>query len=205
LTLRLSLKVHVHNSKTKAPGKALCLIVTVKQLFKTPEGHLPRLAILVRCRDLKQISRVNVDEAHFIYTAGTALYGLNAFRPAWGRLNELKVLFPASVIWAAYSAMFPPHILKAIENKVMRPNYVYIHTSSNRPNITYAIHQVIETIEDPRNYECFLMDLENFKIDKHLHVLIFIDDTKLTEKIASHLDTCLPVQFYGLADLVVKR
>lgn len=197
-TLALRLKIHVHDSKTKAPGKALHLIVTVEQLFKSPEGHLPRLAILMRRRDFqKRISRVNVDEAHFIYTAGTALYGLAAFRHAWGRLDELRVLLPASVIWAVYSATFPPHILKAVENQVMRPNYVYIHTSSNRPNITYATHEVIDTIEDPRNYECFLMNPKDFNMNEQPHVLIFVDDTKLTEKISSHLETCLPVQYRG--------
>ena len=184
--------------KAKAPGKAVHLLVTVEQLFKSLEGHLPRLAVLIRRRDFqKRISRINVDEAYFIFTAGAALYGLNAFRSAWGRLDELKALLPASIIWAVYSATFPPHILKAVENKVLHPNYVYIHTSSNRPNITYATHQVIETIEDPRNYECFLPLPENFNINEQPHVLIFVDDTKLTDKIALHLNSCLPVQYRG--------
>ena len=79
----------------------------------------------------------------------------------------------------------------------MHPNYVYIHISSNHPNITYATHEVINTIEDPHNYEYFLMNPKDFNIDEQPHVLIFVDDTKLTEKIASHLDTCLPIQYRG--------
>jgi hypothetical protein len=42
----------------------------------------------------KKVIRINVGEAHNIYTAGLPRHGLNAFCPAWGRLDELKILFP---------------------------------------------------------------------------------------------------------------
>ena len=44
-------------------------------------GHLPHLAHLIQQDHLfqKQIARVHVDEAHFIYTTGIELYGLPAF------------------------------------------------------------------------------------------------------------------------------
>jgi len=38
----------------------------------------------------KLINRVNVDEVHHIHTAGLPHHGLDAFRPAWGRLDELN-------------------------------------------------------------------------------------------------------------------
>ena len=154
----------------------------------------------MRRRDFqKRISRVNVDEAHFIYTAGTALYGLAAFRHAWGRLDELRVLLPALIIWAVYSATFPPHILKAVENKVMCPNYVYIHTSSNRPNITYATHEVIDTIEDPRNYECFLMNPKDFNIDEQPHFLYLLM-TRNSQKKLPHILT--PASQFNTVDRI---
>jgi len=108
--------------------------VTVEQLFKSREGHLPRLYLLLRHHHFQRhITRINVDEVHNIYTAGLSLYGLDAFRPAWGRLDELKAILPKDTRWSGFSATIPPHILKVAEKKVMRPGYEYIHTTSNRP------------------------------------------------------------------------
>ena len=74
--------------------------MTVEQLFKSREGHLPRLAIFLRNQYFQRhIVRIVVDEAHNIYTAGLPLYGLDAFRPAWGRLDEIKAILPWHVQW----------------------------------------------------------------------------------------------------------
>jgi superfamily II DNA helicase RecQ len=80
----------------------------VEHLSKTPEGHLPRLAtLLVRNPQFqKRIKSVTVDEAHFIDLAGLPRYDNSAFRPAWGRLDELKVILPKTVPWRALSATF---------------------------------------------------------------------------------------------------
>jgi superfamily II DNA helicase RecQ len=171
--------------------------VTVEQLFKSPAGHFARLGFLIRRTKGFQhrIKRVNVDEAHCIHTAGLPLYGLPAFRPAWGMLDELKALLPTTVIWKAFSATFPPHILKTVTQKVLKPNYTMIHLTSNRPNTMYATHQVHGSLEDPRNYECFIQHPFDFK--KQPHVLIFFDDKGLTKKVAQHLDEQLPPEFRG--------
>jgi superfamily II DNA helicase RecQ len=88
-----SVKDDVWNQKTRTPGRAWQLIVTVEQLFKSREGHLPRLAIFLRKQHFQRyVVRIVVDEAHNIHTAGLPLYGLDAFRPAWGRLGELKAI-----------------------------------------------------------------------------------------------------------------
>ena len=69
----------------RLPGTARHLIVTVEQLFRSREGHLPRLYVLIRNQGFqKLINRVNVDEVHHVHTAGLPHYGLDAFRPAWG-------------------------------------------------------------------------------------------------------------------------
>jgi len=184
---------HVCNTKTRTIGLARHLLVTVEQLFKSREGHLPRLYFLVRNLFFqKKITRVNVDEAHSIYTAGTPLYGRDAFRPAWGRLDELKAILSHLTRWAGYSATLPPHILKVVEQKILRPNYVYIHVTSNRPNTLYATHQVTNSIEDLRNYECFLT--RPFSLAQQPHVLIFVDDKDLASRIADYLESCLPYE-----------
>ncbi|KAH8981064.1 P-loop containing nucleoside triphosphate hydrolase protein [Lactarius akahatsu] len=158
---------NIWNNGKRTPGTARVLIVTVEQLFKSREGHLPRLALLLRNRSFqKHLARIVVDEAHNIYTAGLPHYGLDAFCPAWGRLDELRAIFPAS--------------------------YVSIHVSSNRPNTMYATHEVVNSIEDLCNYECFLA--VPFSMATQPRVLIFVDNKGLACRISSHLDSCLPPQ-----------
>ena len=172
-------------------GSSRHVIVTVEQAFKSPEGHTSRLSTILRNPAFqKYIARVNVDEAHSIYTAGQDLHGLKAFRPAWGQLADLRALLNGSIHWNFFSATFPPHILKIIESKVLRNDYELIQITSNRPNTMYATHEVINSIEEPRNYECFLS--KPFVLEKQPHVLIFCDDKDLTLKLAFHLNTCLP-------------
>lgn len=177
-------------------GKYQHLLVTVEQLSKDSSGHFSRLGRIIRNKKYqKHIDRVNVDEVHHIRTAGEALYGLKAFRPAWGRVDEFKVLLPRGVRWHGFSAILPEHIMLLVQKKIMNPNFTLIRTTSNRPNTTYATHQIVNSIEDMRNYECFLA--HPFSMAAQPHVLIFIDDQDLTLKMAKHLDSCLPVSLQG--------
>ena len=178
-------------------GRARHLIVTVEQLFKSSAGHFSRLGHLIRNNKTFQhhLIRINVDEAHSIHTAGIPLYGLPAFRPAWGKLDELKILLSNNIRWKAFSATFPRHILRAVEKKILKPDYISIRLTSNRPNTIYATHQVHGSIEDLQNYECFLTKPFNFHAQPH--VLIFVDNKDLTSKIARHLDALLPTEYRG--------
>lgn len=163
----------------------------MEQLFKSREGHFPRLAVLVRNLWFQRhIARVIVDEAHNIHTAGLSHYGLDAFRPAWGRLDELKAILPHRVHWVFLSATFPPHIRTTVEKKLLQPGYTAIHVTSNRPNTVYAAHEVLNSIEDFQNYECFLAC--PFSLVSQPRVLIFVDKKELACQIAAHLDSCLP-------------
>jgi Lhr-like helicase len=73
----------------------------------------------------------------------------------------------------------------------------YIHVTSNRPNTIYATHQVENSImiDDTHNYEHFLKS--PYDTNSQPHVLIFVDDKKLTTKIEMHLESCLPPQERG--------
>ena len=154
-------------------------------------GHLIRNNKIFQ----RQLIRINVDEAHSIHTAGIPLYGLPAFRPAWGKLDELKVLLSNKIQWKAFSATFPRHILRTVEKKILKPDYVSIRLMSNHPNTIYATHLVHGNIEDFQNYECFLM--KPFDFHSQLHILIFVDNKDLTSKIARCLDASLPTEYRG--------
>ena len=177
----------------RCPGRARLIIITVEQLFKSREGHFPRLALLMRNLGFqKHVVRVFVDEAHSIHFAGLAHYGLNAFRPAWGRLDELKAVLPQNVCWTVLSATFPPHVRATVEKKLLRPGYEAINVTSNRPNTVYATHEVINNIEDLRNYNCFLAS--PFSMKSQPRVLIFVDKKDLACQIAAHMDSSLPTE-----------
>ena len=168
--------------------------MTVEQLFESRQGRLPRLAIFLRKQHFQPyIRRIVVNEAHNIYTAGLPHYGLNAFRPAWGRLGELKIILPRRVQWTFLSATFPPHIRTTIEDTLLKHGYSSIHTTSNRPNTTYATHEVINNIENMQNYECFLSN--PFSLESQPRVLIFVNKEELAGYISIHLDSCLPLEF----------
>lgn len=143
----------------------------------------------------KHIARVVVDEAHNVHTAGLPHYGLDAFRPAWGRLDELKAILPRSVCWTLLSATFPPHIRTTVEKKLLRTSYDGIHVTSNRPNTVYATHEVLNNIEDLRNYECFIVS--PFSVESQPRVLIFVDKKELACRIAAYLNAYLPVKHRG--------
>ncbi|KAF8552162.1 hypothetical protein OG21DRAFT_1385871, partial [Imleria badia] len=82
-----------------------------------------------------RISRVHVDEAHNIFTAGLPHHGEAVFRPAYGKLAEFRVLLPKGTPFQALSATLPPHILSTITRELMiSPNHEALRLSSNRPN-----------------------------------------------------------------------
>jgi superfamily II DNA helicase RecQ len=93
------------------------------------------------------------------------------------------------------SATVPAHILKTIESRVLRPNYIQIRASSNRPNTVYATHKTVNNIDDVRNYKCFLKS--PFDLSQQPHTLIFVDSVSLTSSISVHLDSCLPEELQG--------
>ncbi|KIJ99836.1 hypothetical protein K443DRAFT_123068 [Laccaria amethystina LaAM-08-1] len=188
---------NIHDATVHKAGSVWHLIVTVEQLFKSSAGHFARLGFLIwKCKGFQcRIKQVNIDEAHCIHTAGLPLYGLNAFCPAWGMLDELKALLANDVIWKVFLATFHPHILKTVLQKVLKLNCIKIQLTSNHPNTMYTTHQFQGRIKDPRNYECFLQ--HPFDFDTQPHILIFFNDKVVMKKVAQHLDDKLPPEYCG--------
>ena len=171
--------------------------MTVEQLFKSREGHLPRLAIFLRNQYFQRhIVRIVVDEAHNIYTAGLPLYELDAFHPAWGRLDEIKAILSWHVQWTYLSATFLLHICATIEDKLLKPGYTAIHVTSNQPNTTYVTHEAVNSIEDMQNYNCFLAN--PFSLESQPRMLIFVNKKELACHVSAYLDSCLPSEYHDM-------
>ncbi|KAF6749455.1 P-loop containing nucleoside triphosphate hydrolase protein [Ephemerocybe angulata] len=194
---------NVWNNRRKVPGRRRHLLVTVEQAFKSREGHFPPLYLLLRNPYFaRRIVRVSVDEVHSVYTSGTPLYGLPAFRPAWARLPEVKALIPKSVNWSFYTATLPPHIRKVlIQTLIPSKDFVDIFITTNRKNLVYATHCMVKSMDELRNYRCFIRN--PFVLDAQPHILIFVDNVNLTTRISSYLRSLLPSGLSGREKIVM--
>lgn len=158
------------------------------------KGHLPRFARLLR-QDRSLASKfkfLNTDEAHFIYTSGIKKHGQPAFRPAYGMLDVVRLLFSKRTAISAYSATLPPHMLKVVTSKLSMPtNYLSIDVSLNWPNVVYATHQLVGGTSNYNNLNCVI------PVPYHPPMLIprgviFFDDKTEASDASAHLNNRLP-------------
>ena len=131
------------------------------------EGHIPWLAQVLRNPHfVKQVKRVHIDEAHTIYTAGISLYGQPPFRSAWGKLGELRLVLPKNTPLQALSGTFPPHIVRCIREQLLfQSDSVTIHLTSNRPNITYAVHPIVGALSNFQNLQFLIPEQADHPFD----------------------------------------
>lgn len=162
-------------------------------------GHLPRLAKLIRNERsfTSKISRVHIDEAHYIHTAGIPHYGEDAFRPAYSRLGQFRVFLQKATPFQALSATFPPHILSTVKKELsLRSNLVEIQLSTNRPNITYATRVVSTTLRDFSNLD-FVLPLQLHPQTTIPKTLIFHDSKEEATSAAAYINSRLPLSLQG--------
>ncbi|KIM55652.1 hypothetical protein SCLCIDRAFT_17356 [Scleroderma citrinum Foug A] len=171
-------------------GQYRHLIVSPEQLGMH-NGHLPRLAKLIRneCSFTSKISRMHINEAHYVHTAGIAHYGEDAFRPAYSRLGQFCVFLPKETPFQALSATFPPHILSTVKKELsLRSNLVEIHLSMNRPNITYATHVVSTSLRDFSNLD-FILPLQLHPQTTIPKTLVFHDSKEEATSAAVYINS----------------
>jgi superfamily II DNA helicase RecQ len=86
-------------------------IITTMEQLGIFDGHMTRFGKLLRARDRKfitSIKRLEIDELHTVYTAGIPKHGQPAFRPAYGRFDVIRLLFPKTTTVLGFSATLPP-------------------------------------------------------------------------------------------------
>lgn len=131
-----------------------------------------------------------IDEAHFLYTAGKDLYGVPAFRPAFGRLGGVRITIGRQVPVLAMSGTQPPHIKRHIMTTLLMNSQrlLPIKLSSNRPNLVYATHPIFGARSDLRNLD-FLVPLNhNGSFER---TIVFHDDSKEAAAAAMYLNSRL--------------
>ncbi|KAJ7240666.1 P-loop containing nucleoside triphosphate hydrolase protein [Mycena haematopus] len=117
-------------------------------------------------------------------------YGLPAFRPAWGSLNELALRLPKGTPIQALSGTLPPHIKTTVIDHLNFDPAVFLSLklSSNRPNIIYCTHRIVGLLTDFRNLD-FLVSIPFTRLVK---VVIYHDDTQQSSDAANYTDNRLP-------------
>ena len=173
-------------------GKYPHLIVQPEQFFAF-KGHLPRLANLLQGHSFRErVKRLFVDEAHNIATSGLPRDGQEAFRPAWAKLNEVRLRLPKAISVQALSATIPNHILDIVDKHLLlSPEHRIISLSINRPNIMYANHLLVGGINNYKNLDCIIpADLHPpIRLPK---LLIVHDDKAEVSRVATYLNNRLP-------------
>jgi len=79
---------------------------------------------------------------------------------------------------------------RIIEKTVLRTNYLPLSITSNRPNLTYATHCVVKSIDELSNYKCFILFPYNHR--KQPRILIFRENRMAVLELSRYLDSLLP-------------
>ncbi|KAF8143438.1 P-loop containing nucleoside triphosphate hydrolase protein [Mycena galopus ATCC 62051] len=159
-------------------------------------GHIPRFAKLLHDpKWTKHVKLLQIDEAHFIVTAGKAKGKEAVFRPSFSNLGErLRIHLPASTPCTAYSASLPPQIMNTVKSTLrMEPSKtITIELTTNRPNLVYAVIPMIGTVANFSNLD-FLLPLSfppNFVLSQKS--MVFLDNKRKSPALAAHLNSKLP-------------
>ena len=122
-------QTNIHNGQMYMlhAGTSQHFIITAEQLFKSPEGYFTKLAALL-CEHsfCHRIAHVNINEIHFTHFAGQEHFGISSFRPAWGRLSELRLRLPKTVRYHGFTATCLPHIQHTIKQTLLCSDYCTI-------------------------------------------------------------------------------
>jgi superfamily II DNA helicase RecQ len=194
-------QAQVYDASKRRLGYCHNYIVTPEQFVHDDGKHLPWFGQHVKEISVfrKAIKHVFVDEAHFMYTAGEKISGMPAFRPAWGQLNKLKLALPTTTTWHATTATLPPYMAQVVKNKVLNQGHSLVRTSSNRPNLVYAMHTVVDSFDNMKNFDCLLV--KPYDPAKQPRTLLFFDSIKLEQKMHDYLVASIPEQYSGSVSL----
>ena len=179
-----------------ASGYYQLVLISPEQLGRV-DGHQTRFSRLVETdsKFRKKIRRIFVDEAHNIRTAGLDLYGLSAFRPAWGKLGYLRKQLGHGVPCLALSGTIPPHIETSICKSLHfhKDDMFSIKATANRKNITYLTYPVFGGLSNFVNLR-FLLPLVVTAIRRGdiPKAMIFHDNRTEANNAAIYLASHLP-------------
>ncbi|KAJ6473465.1 hypothetical protein DFH09DRAFT_1380244 [Mycena vulgaris] len=141
------------------------------------QGHIPRVAKLLHDpKWAKKIKLLQLDEAHFIATAGQAKGKEGAFRPSYSDLGDV----------CAFTFHYQRFTMCMDPNRTVK-----LELTTNHPNLVYATISMVGNIDNFANLDFLVPQplLPNYPFPKFM---AFIDDKKTAAKIARYLNSRLP-------------
>ncbi|KAI0039962.1 hypothetical protein FA95DRAFT_1585165 [Auriscalpium vulgare] len=174
------------------------LILTSPEQCKPIDGHPTRLYRLHQERAfLARICRLIVDECHLCVLWGLSLAKAIAFRPAWGKISDLRAKIKTTPV-LALTATAPPRILSALPVALGLKDPVIVKTTINRPNQSYAVLPIVDNYTNFNNLR-FVLPTSNGGPDALLDflkrtkkTLIFMDNKDHLSAALYTLYNCLP-------------
>ena len=165
------------------------------------EGHLTRLGRTLRKNKkfVGTIKHVSVDEAHHVASAGMpGSLGEAPWRSAYGKLDLFRLLLNKSTSFSSFSATITPFVERVLDNKLsMRTNQIKFRAGLNRPNICYASHDIVDSVNNLNNL--------NFLVPNAFHppmlmqrTIVFFDTQDLSRNASRHLNTRFPIELQRL-------
>lgn len=165
-------------------------IIAPEQIIADPT-QMPRFGRAIRKNKAfnRSISHVYVDEAHVIASAGVpGASSEDPFRPAYGGLDKFRPLLSHSTSVSALTATATPYVEALIKIKLaLRPNLVKIIGPLNRPDLTYATLDIVDSPSNFKNVE-FLVPPKYQPGDALEPTLIFFDTQNMSREVARYLN-----------------
>ena len=153
------------------------------------EGHLThfRRAIHKNKRFNQSILHVSVNEAHVIASAGMpGDNGESATWPAYNGFDSFQVLLSNSTSFLALSATVNPYVKTVISKKLaLCSNTVKLCSSSNRPNMTYATIDVVDSLANFNNLN-FLVLQSYYPPMLQQPTIVFFNTQNMVCNISTH-------------------
>lgn len=139
------------------------------------------------------IGWLNVDEAHFIVTAGEPDEKGVIFRPEYSKIFEVIMRLPEGTACALYSATLARQTLSKVLTSLRIPAHDSLKTSLfmlsiNRPNLTFAVDKIDETNTEIKKL-AFLIPKPFKPLPK---IVIFVDSVNDAIEIEKYLLSILP-------------
>ncbi|KAI0039256.1 hypothetical protein FA95DRAFT_1479310, partial [Auriscalpium vulgare] len=144
-----------------------------------------------------RICRLIVDECHLCILWGLSLAKAMAFRPAWGKISDLRAKFKATPL-LALTATAPPRILSALPDVLGLKDPVILKTTINRPNQSYVALPIVDSYTNFQNIRFVLPTSDggsNALLDflkRTKKTLIFMDNKDHLSAALYTLYNCLP-------------
>ncbi|KLO04323.1 P-loop containing nucleoside triphosphate hydrolase protein [Schizopora paradoxa] len=179
-------------------GKYQNFFIAPEQCTKNDRGiktsQAPRFSFLLNIPAFRgRIRKVFIDEVHFCVTAGLSRGGTEgAFRPAYACLDGFRVRLPVGVPFGLFSATLPLRIKEKLNDLLLlKPNTTIFELPTYRPNFTYAVIPMDGSLSTFKNLDFLVPPVPLDRLPFH-KFLVWIENSKATEKIARYLTKRLP-------------